>query len=191
MDWSVCTLLIVNALFAVGFGLPLARRLARIAGRPERILRSWALVLAVYLLECFAFSASMATNIIPIALAGVWGVLLGRWLRGRTGRRDALKTALCVSLYSSLPAVSFAGVLVVLIVAGWPILTPDAALRFGVPPFVPWPFNTLLRFFAAVIGSAVVCKTAITIAIVILLLRRRGAPDDGAGGPSPPEAALR
>jgi hypothetical protein len=170
MEPTIYTLLGVNLVLAVGFGLPLARHLAHMADPPKKLVWQSTMLFGIYLIECFAFAASMATNILSFGLAVVWGIVFGLWLRGRGEKRRAIKTLMCVAVYSCLPAVSFASVLVVLIIAGWPILTPEGGARFGVPPFVPWPLNTLTGFFTAVIGSALIGKTAVTTIIGAVLL---------------------
>ncbi len=163
-------LLATNAAFAAVFAPLLARHLAAV--RPGGRFLPWLLALwGIYLAEGAAFSASMATNVLNFALAAVWGVVFARKLR-HLPRRQRVASSLRVGLYTSLPAVSFASVLVVMAAGGWPILTAKGGHDFGVPEFVPWPFCTMLGFFAAVVGSAVVGKTLITTAIAA---SKRGA----------------
>ncbi len=173
---AAVTLVITNAVFLVGFGWPLARHLSQRAAGTKRIIPWLIALLGIYFAECAAFSASMGTNVLSICLAVVWGLVFGHKLR--TQRREkATKLSLCVSLYTCLPAVSFASILVLLALKGWPVLTVDGGRGFGIPGFVPWPMSTLLGFFLAVIASAVLFKTAITMGIVAVLLRR--AKDQG------------
>ena len=165
-------LIAVNAAFASGLGWALAKHLAR-KSNSSRTARSWFLkLLGVYLAECVAFSASMATNVLGFCLALVWGVVFGRRLTYQ--RRETARTAVLVSLYTCLPAVSFLSVLLLLALNGWSILTPEAGRRFGVPGFVPWPLCTLLGFFLAVSLSAVVVKTTLTTITALILSRRAG-----------------
>lgn len=157
------TLVIVNAVFAVGGGVLLARRMAR--GRGRKALVGWLLGLGgMYVVECAAFSASMATNVLGFALAVVWGLVLRRKLAPLPWR-ERVGSAAWVALYTCLPAVSFASVLPWLAVEGWALWSRQAGYEFGVPEIVPWPFCTVAGFFAAVIGSAVVVKTVVTTAI--------------------------
>ena len=157
-------LIITNVALALGFGWALAKRLA---GRPEsrRSAGSWLLAaLGVYVTECVAFSASMATNIFGYCLAFVWGVLFARRLQARE--------MLLLSIYTCLPAVSFLSVLVLLAAGGWSLLSAEDGRHFGIPALVPWPFCTLLGFVLTVSASAAVFKTALTT-ITAAILRRK------------------
>lgn len=160
------TLVITNAVLAGGFGVPLARRLAARGGR-RRVALWLAALGGIYLAECFAFAASMATNVLGFVLAVVWGLVLRRKLAA-LAPKERLRLAVRFSLYTCLPAISFASVLPLLAAGGWNLLTVEAGHRFGVPDFVPWPLATLAGFFAAVIVSAVVIKTAITTAVAVI-----------------------
>lgn len=140
----------------------------------------------MYLAECVAFSASMATNVLGFALAVPWGLVLRRKLAPLVPK-ERLRLAVRVALYTALPAISFASVLPLLVIGGWDPLSAEAGHEFGVPDFVPWPFCTVAGFFAAVIGSAVVVKTAVTTALATLRTKDRGRQDrlgldGGAGG---------
>jgi hypothetical protein len=158
-----CTLAITNAVLAVGFGVPLARRLA--AGRGRRTLARWLAALGgMYLAECVAFAASMATNVLGFALAVPWGLVLRRKLAA-LAPKERLRLAVRVALYTTLPAISFASAFVLVVLGGWNPWSVEAGHKFGVPHFVPWPLCSVAGFFAAVIGSAVVVKTAVTTAL--------------------------
>ena len=174
----------VNLVLGFACALPLAKMLARVRGS-RSVLRYFAILIGVYLTECVAFSCGMATNVFSVLLAFVWGAALGRWLRRSSAHaREALRTTLFFSLYSSLPALSFLSILVLLFFAGWPILTVEGGARFGIPHFVPWPVNTLLGFFLSVSCSAVLLKAVITTGEVALFIRSR-KPETG-GAPSSP-----
>ncbi len=170
--WTVgLTLLIVNAVFLAGLGWPLARYLSRnLPG--ARGARAWLAALGgAYLAECVAFSAGMATNVLSVCLAALWGLLLASRVRAMPPRQ-ATWLALRFSLYTCLPAVSFLSILPLLPLGGWSLWDPRDARQFGVPDFVPWPLCTLLGFFLAVSLSAVVLKTTVTTGLVALLVRR-------------------
>ena len=179
------TLAITNLVFAVGVGVPLARRLA--GGRGRRSLAGWLAGLAgIYLAECVAFSASMATNVLSFGLAAVWGLVLRRRF-APLPRRERVRSVVWVAMYTCLPAVSFASVLPWMAVEGWALWSAEAGHSFGIPEFVPWPLCTIAGFFAAVIGSAVVVKTVVTTAIVGLRAAdrgpgRMGVDSEGSGG---------
>jgi hypothetical protein len=166
-------IVLVNLVLGFACALPLAKMLARVRGS-RRILRYFAVLIGVYLTECVAFSCGMATNIFSVALAFVWGAALGLWLRrSSASAREVFRTTLFFSLYSSMPALSFLSVLVLLFFSEWPILTVEGGARFGIPHFVPWPVNTLMGFFLSVSCSAVVLKALITTGEVALFIRSR------------------
>lgn len=171
MDAAEVTLLIVNVIFFVGFGWPLARCISR--NLPDsRSAGAWLFALGgIYLAECVAFSASMATNILSVCLAIVWGLVLASKVRALP-LRQAIRLSLGLSLYTCLPAVSFLSVLFLLPLGGWSLLDAEDGRRFGIPGFVPWPVCSLLGFFLTVSLSAVVLKTSVTTGIVAMLLRR-------------------
>lgn len=161
-------LIVVNLVFLIGFGWPLAGKLSRSLGSAGTL--KWMFALAgIYLAECVAFSASMATNVWSFALAFVWGAVFGRKFRNIGEQKPLL---LKLSLFTCLPAISFVSILILAMIGGWPIFTVEGGISFGIPEFVPWPFSTMLGFFAAVIGSAIIVKTFITTKIAAKILRR-------------------
>jgi len=167
MDAAEYTIIGLNAALGLGLAWPLAGFFARLEGTPRQRLATYGLLVVVYVLECVAFSASMGTDIWSVALAFVWGGILGSWLRrrGLAGAR-ARKAAVLFASYSSLPAASFLVVPLMAAFAGWSVVTVDAGRRFGIPSFVPWPVNTILGFSIVVATVAVVLKLVITPAIV-------------------------
>jgi len=171
MDRTTAVLLITNTIFLVGFGRPLARHLSRVFPNFKGV-RAWTVSLGgIYLAECVAFSASMATNILSFGLAMVWGLIFGKIFRALP-LRQAVHLALRLSLYTCLPAISFLSILFLLPSAGWSLLDVEDGRRFGIPDFVPWPVCSVLGFFLAVSLSAVLFKTAVTTGIVAMLVHR-------------------
>jgi len=166
----------VNLAAGAGGAILLGRHLRGVSGKPAGAARYVAVLLGVYILECVAIVAGMLLPVFSAALAVVWGIVLGRWLRGRASRRAALRTACFVALYTSLPAASFMVVPVMLALGGWPILTADGGARLGIPRFVPWPAGTVLGFFAAVAIGTLVLKTLITTTGTFLLQRYSSLP---------------
>ena len=167
----VIILAAMNLAAGLGCAVPIARQLGRITKKPKTFFRYSAMLLILYLIECIAFAAGMATQLLSVALAFVWGVVLGFWLRGRGPGRQVIKTSFFVALYSTLPTVSFA----ILILAAWPaagrsILTVEGGSALGIPAYVPWPLNTILGFCAALAIGTLVLKTAITTGEVSLLI---------------------
>jgi hypothetical protein len=168
----IAVLIVMNLAMGFGLAVPIARVLGEISGKSGSVVCYVVMLVAVYLAECAAFSAGMATQVFSIGLAFVWGVVLGLWLRRRSTAQKVLKAAFYWALYGSLPTVSFCSfVLLSFVIAGKSILSSEAGLDFGIPGFVPWPLNTILGFCVGLgIGTALL-KTAITTAEVGLLVR--------------------
>jgi len=168
------TILAVNAIFAFGLGWPLAGRLAGevdgLGGRGRSVI----LLIFIYVIESFAFAASMSTSILSILLAGLWGILLGRKLRRtRLHPGESRRIALLFSVYTCLPTASFLGIPIVMALGDWSVTTSAEGIRFGVPGFLPWPLNTILGFCTAVALVTAVLKVVITTGIVRLITARR------------------
>ncbi len=182
MDSAEIVIIAVNAVFALGLGWPLAVLLSRLGPRRRGRARSFAVVLAVYLVEAAAFAASMATNVLSIGLAVVWGLRMGSWvLKPRTPMDESRRITRLFAFYTTLPAMSFLSVPVVGLLGGWAVLSGEAGARFGIPAFLPWPFNTILGFCAIVAAVAVLAKVAITTSVAGLVIRRSR---DAAAAPS-------
>jgi hypothetical protein len=67
-----------NLALGIGLGVYLARKLSRLTDPPFPLRRSYILMLGMYVLECLAFPAGMATQVFTIGLAFFWGIVLGR-----------------------------------------------------------------------------------------------------------------
>jgi hypothetical protein len=174
VDFAEYVLLIINLSLGLGFGLPLARRFARLQGKKPRLIVVFSLLILVYFIEAAAFAASMSTDVLSIILAFVWGVILAIWLRRiRLEKQNVLKLVFLFSLYSSLPAASFLCIPGVTAVSGWAVTSVHDGIRFGIPEFVPWPANTILGFCVVVATIAVVFKVVITMGTVRLLNKSR------------------
>jgi len=179
----------VNLVAGVGGAVLLGRVFRDVSGRRASATRYIALLLGVYLLECAAIVAGMLLPVFSAALALVWGIVLGLWLRGRVSRRTALRTSLFFSLYTSLPAASFMVVPLVMVCGGWPILTAEGGSRLGIPRFVPWPASTVLGFYVTVAAGAMAVKTLITVGAAWAVWTRAGISagrDDRVGAQHPP-----
>lgn len=164
---------LVVANLAAGFGcaVPIARRLGRVSSRPTRFFRHFAMLIGIYFVECVAFAAGMCTQVFTVGLAFVWGIIFGLWLRGRGSRRAILKLAFSLALYGSLPTASFCILIPIIgLIGRGNILSAEEGINFGIPDFFPWPLNTILGFFIALLIGTVVFKTVITTGIVNWLI---------------------
>ena len=178
MDPAEYTIVILNLFLGFGGAWLLLPLYSRLTGRTGRKYLSFSLIVGVYLFECVAFSAGMATNVFSIGLAFLWGALIGsRLRRSPAGDRAPSRSIVLFSLYTSLPAVSLLSIPVVGAIGGTPVLSAAEGARFGIPEFVPWPFNNILGFCLAVAVMAVVSKVAVTSGLAMMLLRKRSSGD--------------
>ncbi|HEY4759914.1 MAG TPA: hypothetical protein VIH42_04975 [Thermoguttaceae bacterium] len=168
----IMALILTNLAAGFGFAIPLAGLLAKTAGQHNKIMRYFVLLVGVYFLECVAFPLGMCTQIFTFALAVVWGIVLGLWLRDKTESQKAIKVATAFSLYGCAPTISFAVCLSILwLIAGKGLFNAQQAGEFGIPQFVPWPFNTMLGFCAGLVAGTIMIKIAITSGLVKWLVR--------------------
>jgi hypothetical protein len=112
----------------------------------------------------------MATQVLTIGLAFVWGIVLGRWLR-RQPPIPSLLFSLQFAIYTCLPTITF-GVLVPIAwaLAGNSPLTVESGINFGIPEWIPWPLGTVAGFGAALVLGTVLFKTVITVGEVSTIL---------------------
>ena len=171
-EYIVLALIIVNLATGFGCAVPITNGLRKATGRMEKFFRYFAMLIAIYFVECVAFTAGMCTQVFSIGLAFVWGIIFGLWLRNIAPTKEVLKTAFFVSLYGCLPTCSFAVILsTAWAISGNSLLNVEQAYKFGIPQFVPWPFNTVLGFCVGLAIGTILLKTAITTGTVSLLVR--------------------
>jgi len=177
------TLALTNLIACFGCAVPLAKGLGQLMGTPNRFLRYFAMFVGIYFLEGVAFTWGMGTQVLTIALSFVWGVILGLWLKGLAPKRNIIRQILFISLYGSLPTVSFALIILIFwIVSGNGLLNVEQARRFGIPDFVPWPFNTILGFCIALAAGTIILKTVSTTGIAGLITsgnQKNQSPEQG------------
>jgi hypothetical protein len=167
MDAAEFAILALNVILGIVCGIPVARMFASsgLPGLDTR--RALTRLVLVYFIECVAFMASMGTSILSIALAVLWGPLLGSRLRAIPARHlKASKLAGLFALYTSLPAASFLSVPMMCAISGRSVTSTQGGLVFGIPPFLPWPLNTILGFCTALAIGTVILKMVITICLV-------------------------
>lgn len=172
VDRAEVIVVIINLILGFVFAFPLARRFARLRHFRWDTKGSYLMLVLVYFVESMGFTAGMATNVPGILLAFVWGILLGNWIR-RSGSKlkRALRTAVFLSVYASLPAVSLLSVPLVMRLGGWSVLSAESGLRFGIPTIIPWPANTILGFCVLVAIVALVVKSIVTTGVVYFVNR--------------------
>jgi len=172
MDPFEVTLVAVNLLAGFGCAVPIARLLGRVNNKLGRPLRYFIILVGLYFVECVVLVTAMGIPVFSVVLAFVWGIIFGLWLRARASAPEVLKTALYLSLYTSLPAFSFVIIplMLWLLPDGWNIFSPAGAIRLGIPDFLPWPLNTIVGFYVIPAVGAVVFKTVITTGEVSLLI---------------------
>jgi hypothetical protein len=170
----VVALAVVNLAGGSAIGAFLAVRFTRLMGMRNYLFRYIVMLLGLYALECIAFAWGMCTQILSIALSIELGILFGMWLKGIAPRKQTIRQMLFVSLYGSLPTVSFAAVIfIVWVIAGNGLLNVEQARNFGIPDFVPWPLNTVLGFCVALAAGTIILKTVFTTGIVALITREK------------------
>lgn len=175
MDSAEIAILLLNVTLALGFGIPLARMFCRAHVISSDAHKALGLLLAAYIIEGIAFMGSMATGVMSVALAAVWGILLGLRFRAKDVPPEMMFRLLWwYALYTSLPAASFGCVPVVCAVSGWSVTSVSAGHDFGIPGFVPWPMNTILGFCVGVAIGTSIIKVGLTVAIARRLALRRG-----------------
>ena len=177
-EYIIIVLAVINLAAGFGCAVPIARGLCKITGKLNRFFRYFASLIGIYFVECIAFPMGMCTQIFTIGLAFVWGIIFGLWLRRYGPRRAVLKQAFFLALYGCLPTASFCFLIpAAWLVGGGHILSAEEGIGFGIPDFFPWPLNTILGFFAALVIGTVVLKTLITTGEVSLLIHLREKKD--------------
>ncbi len=165
-----CILIILNLVAGFGCAVPVAGFMAKAGGKPAKVSRCFAILIGVYFIECVALVMGMGIPVFSVGLAFVWGVVFGLRLKNRMPAHNAMKASFLISLYSSLPALSFIIIPVLFWIGGVPVLSPEAGAGIGIPRFVPWPLSTILGFYVIPALGAAVFKTIITSGGVRLLI---------------------
>ena len=160
----------VNLLAGVGCAIPISRLLRNATAGQVKFSHWLVILLGVYFVECAVLVFGMGIPVLSVALAFIWGIAFGRWLRSHTPVGKALRAAALVSLFSSLPALSFVLVPLMAWLGGWSVLSAAAGAGFGIPEFLPWPLSTILGFYVAMATGALLLKAVITTGEVSLLI---------------------
>jgi hypothetical protein len=161
----------LNLALCFGFLLPVINTFAKILPSPK-IRKRFLLTLGLYLTEIFALAMGMGIPAFNVALAFLWGTLLGRYLKNQTDLANALKISTRLAFYSSLPAMSFLVIPILMLAASTNIISIQTASDMGIPSFFPWPTNTILGFYSACALGALALKILITNACVKFIFKR-------------------
>jgi hypothetical protein len=178
MELAEIILVLLNLGLGLGLAAPLIKLLNRVTPKTQSFFRGFILFIGIYFLECVAIVVAMMLPIFSLGLSFVWGLIFGLWLRDHVSARKVLKTSFFISVFTSLPAVSFLLVPVMGLFTGLDVLNAEEGFRFGIPDFLYWPFNTILGFYAAFSISLVILKTTITTGVVSVLIHLKKKPDD-------------
>ena len=174
-EYSLIAFLIVfNLLAGVGGSVLIAKNFLSVHAQKGSLLSYSIILLIIYFIECLAFPLGMATQVLTIGLGIVWGILLSWWFQYSLPTKKILRKALILSLYGSLPTLSFCIVIPILMIRDLrPLLNLQVSHQFGIPDFLPWPFNTILGFlFGLGIGTLILKTIATTGAALFLQINK-------------------
>ena len=161
----------LNLTLCFGLLLPLINTFTKILPSPK-IRKRFLLILGLYLTEIFALAMGMGIPVFNVALAFLWGTLLGQHLKNQTGLPNALKISTRLAFYSSLPAMTFIIIPFIMLAGDANIISVQDASDMGIPSFFPWPTNTILGFYAACAFGALALKILITNGCVKFIFKR-------------------
>lgn len=167
-------LIVVNVIAGALGAYMLARRFRIVEGEKGNIQRQFGILISIYFAECVSVVLGMGMPVFSIFLSFIWAAIFGMRLSKWDSRAEIRKGSFLVSLYTSLPVISFIIVPVVVIAGGGNVASVEAGHRFGIPqfPFIPSPMRTILGFYTAVILGAFTLKTLITMGGIALVGRK-------------------
>ena len=173
-------MIITNLIAGFGCAFPVVRFFKKVNSKPISTFRCFGIFIGIYFIEGIALGIGMGIPVFSVMLAFVWGVVFGLWFGSSMSVRNALKTALIMSLYSTLPMVSFIIIPIMGLIEGRGILSVEEGIRVGIPelPHMLSLFNTILGFYIALIFGALLFKTVITVGEVSLLIHLKKKPAD-------------
>jgi len=180
----VTALVIVNLAAGAAGAYALARRVRDVEGGDAGVHRHYGVFISVYFVECVSMMLGMGMPVFSIFLAFVWAAIFGTRLSNRRSRAGIRKTSYLLSLYTSLPAMSFIIVPIGVLSSGGDITSVDAGYRFGIPriALLPEKMRTISGFYTTLAFGSLVLKTIITAGGIALVGRGRKGPagSDGA-----------
>lgn len=174
MDLTGSVLVGINIALGLVMGILLANGL-RGLNPAWSFKRCLVIMVGIYFLECVAIAAGMLIPIFSIALAIIWGIVLGSWLRDRGTEDGAMRFAVYSTAYTCIPTLSLLSIPFMLTLTGRSVINTSEAIKFGIPDFVPWPADTILGFFLCLIVCVCALKAAITLGTIHLYLKPRNS----------------
>jgi hypothetical protein len=183
-------MLALPVMTGIVFAIPLTMNFRKLVGQPKRFWRYFGLFIVICLVEYLAIiagivlsSGAVSAIVFVFFPTCAWGIAFGLWLRGCSPIRKVLKTSVFISLYSSLPFICLITVLLVVeIIDGANIISSEEMKGLPFQAF-PWPLNTMLGLYVALVLGAVLLKTAIITGEIGLLIghnKRRPHPAESA-----------
>jgi hypothetical protein len=168
-------LIIVNVVGGAGGAYLLVRGFRNIGAAERSFHRQYGILISIYFVECVAMTLGMGVPVFSIFLSFVWAAIFGMQLSKWESRAAVRKCSLFLSLYTSLPAMTFIIVPIGALAAEIDIASVEAGSRFGIPQFsfVPAPVRTILGFYMMLVVGGFAFKTLITMGGVALVVRGR------------------
>jgi CDP-diglyceride synthetase len=168
-------LIIVNVIGGAVGAYLLARSYRGIGAGERSVHRQYGILISVYFVECVSMALGMGIPVFSIFLSFVWAAIFGMRLSKWESSTSARKASFFLSLYTSLPVMTFIIVPIGALTAGQDIVSVEAGSRFGIPQFsfVPAPVRTILGFYIVLVLGGFVFKTLITMGGIALVVRGR------------------
>jgi len=163
MDITGSVLVAVNLAMGFGFAPLVSSVFTRASTSSRSVFRNGILFIGIYAAESLALIFAMGMPLFSIGLAFVWGIMFRKRLKKDLSQQELMKFSLHLSLYSSMPLVSFITVPIIASIHGWHMLDSAQGMHFGIPEFLPWPLDTIFGFFSVLIITALMLKVLITM----------------------------
>ena len=175
MDKMEIALIIVNVIAGAAGAYVLARRFQGMDAREGSIHRQCGILLSVYFVECVSMVLGMGIPVFSVFLSFIWAAIFGMRMSKWESRSAIRKISFLLSLYTSLPVITFIIVPIAVMAAGQDITNVEIGYRFGIPQFsfVPPPLRTILGFYAVLVLGGFALKTLITVGGIALVGRGR------------------
>jgi len=169
-------LTVFNLSAGIGFAFPLAKNLQQIKDDKQKFFRYFMIFTGIYFAECIAFAMGMCSQIFTVALSFAWAIVLVFWLKEQVDidslKKKIIRLAVLIAVYGNLPTASFCILITALkVIEGANILSASQGIAFGIPDFLPWPFNSILGFSAALLAGTLILKIVVSSLTVRYIIR--------------------